>query len=224
MANETPRMGIAYPSEFEDPWFGSFEDMMIALDGHDFASFEDRNLFVMGGGTFTWNATTGVLTWAATIELNTPSTGLLQNLAAGSITIADGRLWVVDVTRGAPDTITLASDALAQLDPDDSVKALCIRRGTLLYFCNGAVMDDGDSFPVFQGGAGVLPADRADSFTGNGSTTAFTLSYTPNASCIPQVFKDGLLLRTTDYSVAGTTLTMVLAPLSEETLDVRYWS
>lgn len=228
MANETARMAIPYPSEFEDPWFAAFVSLMESLDGHDFAAFEDRNLFVMGGGTFSWDAGTSTLTWGGDLELNTPSTGNLQTLAAGSQVISDGQMWVVDVSRGASDVVTLADDSDSQLDPSDAVVALCIRRGDLLYFRNGRVLDDGGSDEVFSGvvssGTVAKPHDRQDTYTGDGSTMLFILSFTKHTFCIPMVFRDGLLLPTTDYTVVGTSLTFTLAPLPGEVINVRYWT
>jgi hypothetical protein len=228
MPIETQRMSIPTPMEFEDPWFATFTQMMSAVDSHLFASFEDRNLFVMSGGTFAWDATTSTLTWDAAIEFSTPSTGVLQSLAAGTVEIANGEMWVVDLTRGASDTVTLADTIGVQVDPADAVIAIAIRRGDKLYFRNGRVLDDDNSDEVFEGvvlsGTAVKPTDREDQYTGDGSTAAFTLSFTKHANCIPHVFKDGLLQPTADYAIAGVTLTFVSPPLVGEEIDVRYWT
>jgi hypothetical protein len=49
--------------------------------------------------------------------------------------------------------------------------------------------------------------------TVNGSNTAFSLSTTPHSAKAVQLFLDGMLLRqTADYSVSGTSLTLVTAP------------
>ena len=54
-----------------------------------------------------------------------------------------------------------------------------------------------------------------DTFTGDGSTTAFTLSGTPSDVHIMAVTKSGKPLSpVVDYTVSGTTLTMVSAPAS----------
>jgi len=225
---ETQRMSMPYPDEHEDPWYASFEDLMVALDGHDFASFEDRNLFIMGGGTFDWDADTDALVWDDILEVHTPSTGKLQSLAAGSIAIADGEMWVVDITRGASDIVTLADTVEAQLDPSDAILALCIRRGSKLYFRNGRVLDDDGSDEIFEGvvssGTAVKPHDRVDTFTGDGSTTLFVLSFTKFVNCVPQIFKDGVLQLTTTYTVVGTSLTFTSPPLVGEVIDARYWT
>ena len=54
-----------------------------------------------------------------------------------------------------------------------------------------------------------------DTFTGDGSTAAFTLSGTPTSIHLMSVKKDGKKLQPVDdYTVLGTTLTMVSAPAS----------
>jgi hypothetical protein len=221
-------MSVPYPLEFEDPWFATFQAFVSGVDSHLFASFEDRNLFVMKGGTFDWDATTNTLQWDDDIEFSTPTTGLLQTLAAGTIEIANGEMWSVDLTRGASDVVTLSDSVATQLDPSDAVVALAIRLGDKLYFRNGRVLDDDGSDDIFEGvvlsGTAVKPTDREDQYTGDGATTVFGLSFTKHVNCIPKVFKDGLLQPTADYTVVGTTLTFLVPPLVGEEIDVRYWT
>ena len=51
-----------------------------------------------------------------------------------------------------------------------------------------------------------------DTFTGDGSTTAFTLSGTPSSAHIMQVKKNGVLLEPIDdFTVSSTTLTLATA-------------
>ena len=52
-----------------------------------------------------------------------------------------------------------------------------------------------------------------DSFTGDGSDTTFTLSGTPSSVHLLSVKKNGLKLQPVDdFTVSGTTLTMISAP------------
>lgn len=57
----------------------------------------------------------------------------------------------------------------------------------------------------------------------NGSNTAFVVSVTPISGSV-LVWKNGLLLKTTDYSVSGTTITMGAAPSGSDWLYVLYRS
>ena len=61
-----------------------------------------------------------------------------------------------------------------------------------------------------------------DTFTGNGSSTAFTLS---NAVAVNNafVFYNGICMQpTTDYGISGTTLTFTFTPLNSSNIMVRY--
>ena len=51
-------------------------------------------------------------------------------------------------------------------------------------------------------------------FTGNGSTTAFTVTTAPESENNLLVYIDGVYQQKTDYTVSGTTLTMDTAPAS----------
>ena len=58
-------------------------------------------------------------------------------------------------------------------------------------------------------------ASSTDTFTGDSSTTAFTLSGTPSSAHIMQVKKNGVLLEPIDdFTVSSTTLTLATAPAS----------
>jgi hypothetical protein len=63
-----------------------------------------------------------------------------------------------------------------------------------------------------------------DAFTGNSSTTAFTLSFAPpSATTQVKIFQDGILMTyTDDYTISSTTLTMTTAPSIGQKLLVIY--
>lgn len=57
----------------------------------------------------------------------------------------------------------------------------------------------------------------------NGSNTSFSIAQTPMEPRAVFLFLDGLSLSyTTDYSVSGTTITMVTAPALGQSLEARY--
>lgn len=74
----------------------------------------------------------------------------------------------------------------------------------------------------------VSPADLASAgsvfysnrFTGNGSTTAFTLSYDPYVKDNAQVYIDGVYQNKDTYSTSGTTLTFTEAPPLNSLIEV----
>tara|TARA_B100001057_G_scaffold500056_1_gene613210 strand:+ start:12582 stop:13661 length:1080 start_codon:yes stop_codon:yes gene_type:complete len=62
-----------------------------------------------------------------------------------------------------------------------------------------------------------------DTFTGNGSTTAFTTSKSMPSSTGVLVFVDGILQKTgTHYNTSGTTLTFTSAPDTSAEIEVRH--
>lgn len=63
----------------------------------------------------------------------------------------------------------------------------------------------------FGAAAGNITSDK---FSGNGSTTAFTLSVAPGSKNNTQVFIDGVYQNKAGYSVSGTTLTFTEAPVT----------
>jgi hypothetical protein len=63
-----------------------------------------------------------------------------------------------------------------------------------------------------------------DDFSGNGSTTAFTLSATPYNENITFVYVNGVYQNKNTYSVAGTTLTFSTAPPLTTSIEVMYLS
>lgn len=81
--------------------------------------------------------------------------------------------------------------------------------------------------PTGSVGADELAANlktfTTDVFTGDNSTTAFTLSETPaNASGV-MVFVDGLLQKaSTNYSLSGSTITFTTAPDTDAEIEVKH--
>ena len=66
--------------------------------------------------------------------------------------------------------------------------------------------------------------DETPTGTIDGTNTTFTLAHTPNPTTTLLIFLNGLKLRpTTDFSVSGTTLTMVKAPRTGAILRVEYF-
>ena len=62
-----------------------------------------------------------------------------------------------------------------------------------------------------------------DNFTGNGSTTAFTLSNDASVNDV-FVFYNGVAMKpTTDYGISGATLTFTFAPVNNSQIMARYF-
>ena len=63
-----------------------------------------------------------------------------------------------------------------------------------------------------------------NSFTGNGSTTAFTLTQNPASENNTQIFIDGVYQRKDSYSVSSTTLTFDSAPANGTAIEVMMFT
>lgn len=162
----TPRMKWPIPGEHVDPWFEAFVDLMGEVDASGYAAREDRNIIGTGGGTFT--LTGGLITWAGTISFLAANTGFLWQIAPGNITLADGQIWYVNLVRAPADNITLANVVASNLSAaadGDAAFVIAVRRGSKVYFRNGRVLDDGDSFEVFEGNGGGGGAGTLTVFT-----------------------------------------------------------
>lgn len=77
------------------------------------------------------------------------------------------------------------------------------------------------------GGGGVTYAEQSvvsDSFTGNGSTTAYTVSLIPDSEDHVMVMLNGIVQDPSTYSLLGTTLTFATAPASGDNIELRTFS
>jgi hypothetical protein len=63
-----------------------------------------------------------------------------------------------------------------------------------------------------------------DAFTGNGSTTAYTLSALPNNENNTQVYIDGVYQNKATYTTSGTTLTFDTAPANSAAIEVMMFA
>ena len=61
-------------------------------------------------------------------------------------------------------------------------------------------------------------------FTGDGSTTAFTLSQDPDSENNTQIYINGVYQQKTDYTVTGTTLTFDTAPANGDIIEVNMFT
>lgn len=145
MTANSPRMGWPYPAREDDPWYDGFEDFVQADDASGFAHREDRNLFITGGGTLSWDAGTGVLTWTEAIQLVSPTTGFLLSIAADSVTIENGEVLYATLVRQALEARTLTKAIATSVPSNDNAFMLCVRIGNNLHWRNGLVMPSGSS-------------------------------------------------------------------------------
>lgn len=154
-----------------------------------------------------------------------------QNL--GQIQRDDGKLANQSVHKDAFDRDALAMLGLDSFNPRGNWTTATVYAASDLVNYNNATYacllghTAAAAFPTdLNAGKWILIANAAigdvssavDYFTGNGSTTGFTLTYTYTSNTGVQVYVNGVLQTPTagavtgDYSISGNTLTFVVAP------------
>ena len=103
------------------------------------------------------------------------------------------------------------------LDPDTDYTAT---NGTTVVLASGATTSDLLQIFAFKKKIGEGQT-TVDTFSGNNSTTAFTLSLDPGDENNTRVFIDGVYQSKSNYSVSGTTLTFSTAPPTGTAIEVE---
>jgi streptogramin lyase len=151
---QTARQNWPYPEENEDPFWESFIAMIQAMDASVYASREDKNHVLTDGGTISWNAALGLLSWSADIGIQAATTGFVCNVPGtglgSSITLADREFLYVQLTRGPQSTQALTPQKASKLPAGDDYLVLAYRSGTRVYWRGGAVMNDGETLSNFS--------------------------------------------------------------------------
>lgn len=156
------RMKWPYPSEGANPWYDAFQGMVAAQDASVVGLTEAKNIILSGGGVFTWDVATGVLSWTEAIVLNSPVTGLQESIPAGSVTIpSTGLMGYVPFVNSPSSSVTLTlklADAVETPDLDTAV-VIFRRVGSVIYFRNGMTLASGTSSKVLEGAQFTLNSD-----------------------------------------------------------------
>lgn len=157
----TDKMMWPYPNKDSDPWFDEFESMVSAMNSSGYAAREDRNIIFGGGGDVSWNAGTGVLSWAEDMVAYSMIAGRSLSVPAGSTVVADGDVLYVDVTRSPTHNATIAAISSASVPNTDSAMAIAVRVGSTIFWRWGSKIETGETLNVF----GVPgSSDQADTY------------------------------------------------------------
>lgn len=161
----TSRMKWTVPSENADPWYDAFVALFGEMDASAYASREDRNIILMGGGDITWALSTGILSWTEPLRVFSPVSGFQCIVAAGYVQLdQSGKLLHAPLVRyptGSNKTIiaAVASQVPVMVSGNDQL-LFAVRYGNLIYWRNGLVMQDGDVVtnfrPEYGGGGGSI--------------------------------------------------------------------
>ena len=178
------------------------------------------------GQVLTHNASTGYL------ELQDGGGGTLNVIddssTAIAITLSTEQLQIAGgagiTTSASGNTITISNSASGSLNVlDDSSTSISIDLGT-----ESLTLVGGTGITTSASGNTVTIAKSSNSystqkFTGDESTSAFTLNQSGRTVDDVFVIVNGIVLvPTDDYTISGTTLTFVLAPSASSEIQVRY--
>lgn len=204
MAN-TPRIGWPKPPTEPSLFIEGFDAFADAQDATAYASREDRNILPMGGGTFAFDATTGVLSWSAAIELSCSIPGVLWTVPAGNVTLSDGSFFYVSLVRGATQNTSVTAQVSSRIPSNDDAYVLGIRRGDRVYFRNNGVIADAEAFALLSQTTAPTP----------GVDEVYNEKFVNNTSY-------SILLNDDDYqiictSAPGTPASVTLPPASTAT-------
>jgi hypothetical protein len=159
------RLLLPYPDPSQNPWGSTFVSLINAIDASLYTPREDRNIIMSGGGTMTFTASTGVLTWSAPINLFASVTGFnwsipTNDVNPGSVTLQDGQLFYITVAR-APQNNTSYAPIVGSYTPNqpngDNQILIGIRIGSVIHFRDGFLISDGESTFVFDNSSQGLP-------------------------------------------------------------------
>lgn len=110
---------------------------------------QDRNTFLTGGGTLTWEGSTGTLTWTADLLLYIGTLAAPVTISAGSIAgvTPEPTCIYVLVNRATGGSVSMASASVhaAVLDKDNAIVLAVRGPNSRLHFCDGTVLNDGAS-------------------------------------------------------------------------------
>lgn len=187
MSETTSRMNYTYPSRDEDPWYDSFESLVTALDSSTFAHREDRSLVFAGGGTLSWTVATSTFTWDDTIQIASTISGRRISISANSLTLTDGQILYLDLTRQPLSNISTSFQVANQLPSTNNACAVAVRIGGVVYFRTGISLTDGATStgiaPVPSAGGGGPGSDTtAIHDNQSGEIAAIALKPTPTTS------------------------------------------
>ena len=197
------------------------------------------NIGVSGQGTIQADATTDTLTFEAGsgISLATDTTNdKLTITNTGTVNVANAASTIKEFKYDISSSTTTITGS------DANSNTLAYEAGAIQVFLNGILLDPATDYTATNGTSVVL-TDAAvngddvqivafnrkivtanvgiDTFTGNGSTTAYTLSSDPVNENNTRVHIDGVYQEKAAYSVSGTTLTFSAAPPNGSSIEVE---
>ena len=214
----------------------SGDSVTIASSGSGSVSETFKTIAVSGQSDVVADSATDTLTLAAgsgmSITTDASTDTITFTSSGGSTQSAVYKEYVYTAT----------SNQTSFSGSDDNSNTLSYTPLFLQVFLNGVLLDNGTDYTATNGTAVVLvngastsdllqistfvqiigSADAVtDEFTGDGSTTAFTLTADPDVEGNTMVFVDGVYQEKATYSISGTTLTFSAAPANGQSIEVN---
>lgn len=212
------------------------DSVTIASSGSGSVSETFKTIAVSGQSDVVADSATDTLTLAA-------GSGMTITTDASTDTITFASSGVSSQSAVYKEYVyTATSNQTSFSGSDDNSNTLSYTPLFLQVFLNGVLLDNGTDYTATNGTAVVLvngattsdllqistfvqiigSADAVtDEFTGDGSTTAFTLTADPDVEGNTMVFVDGVYQEKATYSISGTTLTFSAAPANGQSIEVN---
>jgi hypothetical protein len=170
MPDITPRLSVATPAEFEEPYFDAARSETLAWDAGIYANAENSQLQFMGGGVLGWDkdaasAVSGVLFWTEDIHV-AAYTDPFEATVAGpaSVELQEGEVLYFIMPRlmraDTPVQLYRSNRIFLEGTRIHDLRLFAARWNDVLYFYNGLSLKDGDQGELFQGGL-LKPAGPA---------------------------------------------------------------
>lgn len=120
------------------------------------ASREDRNVFVFGGGNFTFDSISGQLSWDNDLIIVSLLAYAATVIPAGSVVIPAGQVAYVKLTRPVSDMV--ATIQIGTIGTNDVDYGICVRpENDLIIFRTGVTLSGGGSVRPFEPSGRVIP-------------------------------------------------------------------
>jgi hypothetical protein len=235
MTELTPQNKYPIPSEYEEPYFATAKSYFLATDLADWALAENDNTIWSGGGSFSWNATTGELIWSSAVELRTKTTvwrAIVSGPPApgGVVILQDGEASFFRHPRlqTSNQVVSLSVGPVTQLPGVrlHDTTMFATRVGTTVFFADGKSLKDGESGEIFGAGTGSLvqphehqPAKVIEPpASGTAALDLNIASFAPANLKRVQLYRNGELQNDPDDYTVVTSTGIVTLPVGSETI------
>jgi len=139
---KTSRWQWVYPTEGQTSSpvaYDIIETLFNQQDADVYASYENMNLILRGGGTVSLDSETDVLSWTEDFEILSLMTGGRITIEAGNLSgFLSGKIAYINVARPVAGIATATMQIADNIATDTSRLFICMRRGNAVYFRNHA--------------------------------------------------------------------------------------